>query len=161
MRLLQRSHGEYTLLKSENEVIDGHIPIDDGEESKRWKASRNLLFVFKIAACIVVGFAGTLLFALGIQTSRPSLLASCPNPVTRLEWRALTDIEKKDYLSAVRCLKTVPSRLSANLTLYDDFPWVHALVGGYCEHNSFPQAFSVKTCSCVLVVMLNLTNCSS
>lgn len=47
------------------------------------------------------------------------------NPVLRREWRSLNRTEKNDYIQSVKCLKTLPSRLQLNQTLYDDFSWIH------------------------------------
>ncbi|KAF7861798.1 hypothetical protein EAF04_007681 [Stromatinia cepivora] len=49
----------------------------------------------------------------------------CANPSTRQEWRTLSDAEKTEYIAAVQCLTTKPSKVRNNGTLYDDFPWVH------------------------------------
>lgn len=58
------------------------------------------------------------------RTSVSSLI-SCENPVVRHEWRSLSKKEKGAYLQAVLCLRTIPSRLGLNQTLYDDFPYLH------------------------------------
>ncbi len=50
---------------------------------------------------------------------------SCQHPTTRQEWRRLSPTEKQNYIDAVRCLETVPSRLYPNRSIYDDFPWTH------------------------------------
>ncbi|KAM0795551.1 hypothetical protein BDR22DRAFT_883005 [Usnea florida] len=47
----------------------------------------------------------------------------------RREWRDLSDTEKGDYIQAVQCLRSSPSRLGLNQTLYDDFPYVHSRNG--------------------------------
>ncbi|CAG8950727.1 hypothetical protein HYFRA_00002938 [Hymenoscyphus fraxineus] len=49
----------------------------------------------------------------------------CVDPVTRVEWRDLTPDLQQSYIDAVLCLKTRPSRIGLNTSLYDDFPWVH------------------------------------
>ena len=49
----------------------------------------------------------------------------CQRPTTRREWRTLSKPERMDYVTAVKCLATKPSKLRNNGTLYDDFPWVH------------------------------------
>ena len=54
---------------------------------------------------------------------RPSLF--CQQAPIRREWRTLTIAEQHDYIRAIRCLATKPSKLGINGTLYDDFPWVH------------------------------------
>lgn len=51
---------------------------------------------------------------------------SCSEPVTRKEWRSLSDTEKSEYIEAVQCLKDTPSRLdTSSASLYDDFAYVH------------------------------------
>lgn len=51
--------------------------------------------------------------------------AACTNPEQRREWRSLSTAEQEEYISAVKCLATKPSRLNLTTTLYDDFPYVH------------------------------------
>ena len=60
---------------------------------------------------------------------------SCQQAPLRREWRTLTVVEQHDYVRAVRCLTTKPSRIGHNGTLYDDFPWVH-------KHTSTNSTFS-------------------
>jgi hypothetical protein len=100
----------------------------------------NLLCILIVAlACTAIGYS----FAGIIATLR-----RCPDPTTpistaisstrhhqcqtvsnRHEWRSLSRAEKQHYLSSVQCLKTIPSRLGLNQSLYDDFPMVHARIG--------------------------------
>jgi len=61
----------------------------------------------------------------------------CNYPVLRREWRSLSRAEKRDYIQSVKCLKTLPSRLQLNQTLYDDFSWVHKHFGEY-SHDAAP-----------------------
>ena len=58
----------------------------------------------------------------------------CHKVQTRREWRSLSHAEKHAYLGAVNCLRTKPSKLGLNQSLYDDFPWVHSRVGNYSHH---------------------------
>ena len=58
-----------------------------------------------------------------VVSARPSLF--CQQAPIRREWRTLTTGEQQNYVRAVRCLATKPSKLNENGTLYDDFPWVH------------------------------------
>ncbi|KAK2602166.1 hypothetical protein N8I77_008720 [Diaporthe amygdali] len=51
--------------------------------------------------------------------------ANCSNPDSRREWRSLSTTEQEEYISAVQCLATKPSRLNLTTTLYDDFPYIH------------------------------------
>lgn len=50
---------------------------------------------------------------------------SCVRPSIRREWRTLSRADKNDYITAVQCLGTKPSKVRENGTLYDDFPRVH------------------------------------
>jgi hypothetical protein len=56
---------------------------------------------------------------------------TCGKEAVRIEWRGLTTPQKHDYIAAVQCLKTRPSRIGMNHTLYDDFPFVHSHFGEY------------------------------
>jgi hypothetical protein len=58
-----------------------------------------------------------------------STASSCIHSGVRKEWRTLSSNEKQSYISAVQCLSTKPSKLSTNTTLYDDFGYVHTVVG--------------------------------
>lgn len=120
---------------------DGYAPLvssDSGDEdnvkeqmsTKYQKTHRRHAFAVICVAviCLATGFAiGELLR----QNPRPSIgpQKSCQNPIVRHEWRSLSMQEKSSYLQAVRCLRTVPSRLGLNTTLYDDFPYFHTRTG--------------------------------
>lgn len=84
--------------------------------------------IFIAAICLAVGFAIGLFLR---PDSRPSIApqGSCQHLNFRHEWRSLGKEEKGAYLRAVQCLRTVPSRLGLNQTLYDDFPHFHARTG--------------------------------
>jgi tyrosinase len=71
-------------------------------------------------------------FASPSSCSKVSTQVTCTNPVIRREWRSLTNRERADYVRAVNCLSTIPSRMGLNGTLYDDFTEVHRNVGMYC-----------------------------
>lgn len=71
-----------------------------------------------------------------IKTATEST-SRCQNPKVRKEWRTLSTRQKKEYISAVRCLQHVPSRLHAGLSLYDDFPFLHDVVGDYGTRRQF------------------------
>lgn len=66
------------------------------------------------------------------STSSRANPKSCTSPSVRREWRTLSSAEKKEYISAVRCLARTPGEMS-NGTLYDDFPWVHSQVAHISE----------------------------
>ena len=103
--------------------------------------SRKGLFLmtmpFIIISCLGLGFVGGWLFNIETITFRNQSLSEhspvgCPDPSSRREWRSLSRSEKHHYIEAIQCLRTAPSRLGLNQTLYDDFPWVHSRVGQYC-----------------------------
>lgn len=81
---------------------------------------------------IVLGLGGGILIKQNIG-SKSMAPMSCTNPVIRREWRDLSDVEKSEYIDAVQCLRSLPSRLGLNQTLYDDFPYVHSRNGEACE----------------------------
>lgn len=101
-------------------------------------AQRSRVFRLSLALCAaifctVLGFCGGILVKQTIHF-KPSLASiTCTNPVIRREWRDLSDAEKSDYIGAVQCLRSSPSRLGLNQTLYDDFPYVHSRNGEACE----------------------------
>ncbi|KAF2749222.1 monooxygenase [Sporormia fimetaria CBS 119925] len=64
-----------------------------------------------------------------IPSTPSSPARTCANPIVRREWRAMHESQQQDYLRAVKCLKTIPSRLGKDHTLYDDFPYVHSRTG--------------------------------
>ena len=61
----------------------------------------------------------------------------CIQPAVYQEWRTLSDPEKDDYIQAVKCLSSKPSKLISNDTMYDDFPRVHKLTAP-AAHKSAP-----------------------
>ena len=96
------------------------------------KILRLSLALCATALCAVLGFGGGILVK---QKINSNILISpvCTNPVIRREWRGLSNAEKSDYIAAVQCLRSSPSRLGLNQTLYDDFPYVHSRNGEACE----------------------------
>ena len=88
--------------------------------------------VFGLVSCIFLtgeGYRGR------TQVAKQS--TACIDPSLRREWRSLDKMEKENYIEAVKCLRTIPSLLGLNQTLYDDFPWVHKNYGEY-SHDAAP-----------------------
>ena len=108
------------------------------------RRSRKLILSLSLCTlvftCLVVGFTGgTYLRAIqkpGIY-GLVELSNACKHPVLRREWRSLSKADKRDYIQSVKCLKTLPSRLHLNQTVYDDFPWIHKHFGEY-SHDAAP-----------------------
>ena len=69
---------------------------------------------------------------LPISTAFPDPWA-CVRPAVRREWRTLSETDKQEYITAVQCLATKPSKLRNNGTLYDDFPQVHKTLSTYSK----------------------------
>jgi hypothetical protein len=70
-----------------------------------------------------------------VISTQPSI--SCQQAPTRREWRTLNLVEQYDYIRAVRCLSTKPSKLGNKGTMYDDFPWVHKHTSSYSTLSIF------------------------
>ncbi|KAL8710083.1 MAG: hypothetical protein Q9225_007361, partial [Loekoesia sp. 1 TL-2023] len=103
---------------------------------RKGRASRPLLsfllLCFIFLFCFVLGFiAGEHYDTRRLigEDGTPNHAKTCKSPALRREWRSLSQEEKIEYIQAVKCLKTVPSLLQLNQTLYDDFPWVHKNFG--------------------------------
>ena len=99
-----------------------------------------LTICFIGAFCLIVGFAlGELIQDNGFLArfrASSTKSAKCSSPTIRKEWRSLSALEKESYLTAVKCLTTKQSKLSKvkGDTLYNDFPYLHTTIGGYCEY---------------------------
>lgn len=61
----------------------------------------------------------------------------CDAPVQRIEWRDMTVSDQKGYIEAVLCLKSKPSRIGLNTTLYDDFAYVHFKYASWSKKEVF------------------------
>lgn len=120
----------YQLISSEEDL--GSIQdqsVRDCREHKPSTAQRRLFF-----ACFTLGLLAviSISFNFGIFTfSRLKLgtfdfqSTACDQPAFRREWRSLSVSERLNYIDSVQCLRTRPSRLGLNQSLYDDFPYVH------------------------------------
>ncbi len=111
--------------------------ISPSEKKRKWKLLLAVLTCCTAFALLVIGFASGIYVRhipkWGLDNDTTSS-AVCKDPPLRKEWRSLDRIEKHDYIKAVKCLKTMPSQVDQNQTLYDDFPWVHMHHGEYCMH---------------------------
>ena len=126
----QKSSANYAL-------IDLKIDLNQDE----WLPARRpktLMIVCVIIISLALGFTSNVILPLPLQHAHVQPSKVCTNPTTRREWRSLSRVEKHDYLDAVQCLRKTNSRLGMNQTLYDDFPWIHTQIGGYCMPFSYP-----------------------
>lgn len=127
---------KYRLLYNAGEGEEcGRSDFSPLERQTRRRLLLALLICCTAFILFIIGFAsGAYLKDISIWRSNTYTPFStmCKNPPLRREWRSLDRAEKHDYIEAVKCLKTVPSQVGENQTLYDDFPWVHMHYGEYC-----------------------------
>lgn len=60
-------------------------------------------------------------------------VSACSEPSIRHEWRSLSKNEKLEYIAAVQCLSSLPSKLGLDQSLHQDFPYIHSLMGNSCR----------------------------
>ncbi|KAH8705451.1 tyrosinase [Talaromyces proteolyticus] len=77
-------------------------------------------------SCIGVILATTIL---SLELTKTSQLHRCETPPTRREWRSFWPHEKQNYIHAVQCLQGLPSQITNQGTLFDDFVYVHMWEG--------------------------------
>ena len=131
-------------LDFDDDKADGN-PQHLVNNANRSKITRILVALCVAVLCTAFGFAGGILVKQN-YASKPLSSTACTNPVIRREWRYLSDTEKSDYIEAVQCLRSSPSRLGLNQTLYDDFPYVHSRNGEACELRTptFPSVTEIS-----------------
>lgn len=100
---------------------------------------RHMIFICCVAAAFLLGGFGGGVFlttrwsASSESKGTPMTFTACKKPAVRREWRSLSRSEKLEYIQAVQCLRSKPSRLGLGHTLYDDFPYVHIHIGNDCR----------------------------
>lgn len=125
-------------------VSDGSKCSDKAKESslsvRSWKRWWVLLSTLSsiVAVCLIYFTYGMMLEkTISGNSDQPSHLQTpvlqCRNPTMRREWRSLDRSEKAEYITAVNCLRALPSGIGLNQTLYDDFPLIHSQNGNNCE----------------------------
>jgi hypothetical protein len=97
------------------------------KKSRNFQLRHHIFYIAICAVCLFIGFFASL--TINSRHVRPQNNSdpqiTCHSPATRREWRSLSDNEKGQYIRAVVCLSTKPSRLGTNNSLYDDFALVH------------------------------------
>lgn len=126
-RLSDPSKGYAPLLGSESgdeNNVKEKLPL----QRQRTRGRPAFAVICVAIVCLAIGFTIGLFLR---HNSRPSIAPhkSCLYPTLRHEWRSLSKKEKTAYVQAVQCLRTVPSRLGLNHTLFDDFPYFHSRTG--------------------------------
>lgn len=145
------SSGPYlavTSVDAQNDDLNHVLPrveecrmITMGECQDRSRGFRRT-WIFAMASAILVILAVSGLF-IHNKTHRHR---SCSSPEIRREWRQLKDREKWDYISAVKCLHELPSRITGEGHLSDDFPWIHKRIGEISK-NASPSEAHLQTMS--------------
>jgi hypothetical protein len=82
------------------------------------------LWVLMFCALIGISATATFRFTQGAAKTCPTN-PQCFRPEIRREWRTLSRADRNEYIAAVQCLATLPSKVHNNGSLYDDFPRVH------------------------------------
>ncbi|KAI0405660.1 putative tyrosinase [Xylaria palmicola] len=95
----------------------------------RWYVAAALAAVVLIAAFFT-------LWAIRGKIELGNASITCRQPALRREWRALSSLERLEYLRAVECLSTIPSNV-CNGTLHDKFAFIHRKIGDY-SHEAAP-----------------------
>ena len=92
-----------------------------------WESFR-LLSKYMVAVILfvatVVGFV-----ILVLPSLNDGKMGNCQKIAYRREWRSLSNKQKLAYIDAIQCLRSKPSRMGLQHSLYDDFPYVHNRVG--------------------------------
>lgn len=124
MEYFRRTEPKYTALE------EGEYGSTTNEKRRHlWGSTHwiiSVLAVVAISVCAYIHWPTQ-------DHTQPPTEHGCDAITLRKEWRTLTLSQKHEYISAVQCLKTRPSKLNLNHSLYDDFPWVHSRVGEYGE----------------------------
>ena len=135
-RSQRQSPTRYSLLEGidyDDEIDIEKAPPKSHERKRRSSLYYYILILLIGTSCLALGFASGALVKNHENHIDPAPSSSqCTDPSIRREWRSLSRSEKKDYIDAVQCLRTTPSKLGLNQSLYDDFPYVHNRVGAYC-----------------------------
>ena len=94
--------------------------------------------LWEIVPYIVIGFITTLILVFTVTLSSrtvPSSHGECSKPTLRQEWRMLSTDQRLDFIRSFNCLADKPSRMDLNGTLYDDFAWLHGMIGALCTRS--------------------------
>ncbi|KAF2121024.1 hypothetical protein BDV96DRAFT_641662 [Lophiotrema nucula] len=116
------------------------LPYDELPESAKTssRAAKILsrIYHYTIGAYLVVTSLALLFIVLHslFIVSLPS--EKCQRPMFRREWRTFDDQEKKNYIEAVQCLKDIPSKIGTNYSIFEDFPYAHAIGDGIKTHGT-------------------------
>ena len=121
-------------LRTQKHAYEKIVDEENGEPNPQQHTRSSLLKPSCVIIVLLLSTLGVCSYAHWIFSTSQNITArprTCEKVSTRREWRTLTMLEKHEYLASVQCLKTQPSKLGLNHTLYDDFPWIHSRIGEY------------------------------
>lgn len=115
--------------------IYGQVDIDEDLDHDNNKKQRqalgklrvSIISILMVILCLAAGWMA------GVFSKTLKVYPRCKHLHVRRGWRSLSTPEKNDYIQAVRCLLSKPSITRPNGVLYNDYPYLHARVGGYCK----------------------------
>jgi hypothetical protein len=141
MWLFKPKESTYLAVESSETGSELEYGKEPKAEQRRVSPWTHLVTLFFVGAlCLIVGFiCGELIQDNGLIAqfrATATKFSKCSSPKIRKEWRSLSAMEKEDYVTAVQCLTTKQSKLSKvkGDTLYNDFPYLHTTIGGYCKY---------------------------
>lgn len=114
---------------AEEEAGKDPVTTSNGYENK---ARRSTVVIFTIGLAFLILLVAGASSYLRLQShNRDISTTSCLAPTIRHEWRSLIIQQQYDYINAALCLRSTPSRLHSGMSLYEDFPFLHDVVGDY------------------------------
>jgi len=131
---------DYTTIPNSNHNVESRDPNHGLQlKTKRlaglrplgWmQVSGGLLFL------VAISIAFSRRYSFANQSISNWIYSTCTSPVIRREWRNFSEKEKDEYFRAVHCLRTKPSILGTNHSLYDDFGYIHIQIGEYAHETA-------------------------
>ncbi len=133
MLLFSQQKGKYLPVHTTDESLPLESDSTFSKLTTRIKSKKSWIWIF-FAMCIVVVIflaIGTLIYLQRHNRIVSSTLETCKDPKLRQEWRTMSMEQQHDYIKAALCLRYTPSRLHSEMSLYEDFPFLHDVIGDY------------------------------
>ncbi len=133
MPLFSQQKGKYLPVHTTDESLPLESESNFSKLTVRIKSKKPWIWPFLVTCIVVVILLATGIFVY-LQRHRHNFSptsATCKNPTLRQEWRTLSVEQQYDYINAALCLRNTPSRLHLGMALYEDFPFLHDVIGDY------------------------------
>ncbi|KAH7382055.1 hypothetical protein BKA64DRAFT_713295 [Cadophora sp. MPI-SDFR-AT-0126] len=143
MPSVSQKTGKYIPLRTTDESLssepekDVEASSDSSFHDTRWKArwvSTAIASCITVAILLAISILGYLQTHNHASTSTAS--SPCQNPTMLQEWRSLSEDQQHYYINAALCLRNTPSKLHNDMALYEDFPFLHDVVGDYAHETA-------------------------